>query len=243
MAQFKVFVYVCFVTVMTVKGQIMCPDCTDPYDPDTCTDVQYCQDTNHDICELHVHLAEFNRVTYFCSTSHQCINRESQACNVSTNEMCTFCCDDLHHCEMQRRNLFSTRFTTPPPTYYTTHHFSNSNTGVLSTQPSVSPSRCIICDTDPCDMSAVPYLDAVQCSHSHPYCSTKIVEDANGRSVHKGCATEDFCRKFWWDLTSQNADCMSTQFQQFQSLDCSFCCQGEGCNRPNRPAHSTLAQM
>ncbi|KAK0044031.1 collagen alpha-1(XII) chain [Biomphalaria pfeifferi] len=234
MFPFKIFVFISVLTLTTVNGLINCPVCSNPFDPTSCTGVQHCSNANHDICELHIHLAEANRLSYSCQTSNQCINRESHPCSINTNEMCTYCCTGPHACEVERRNLFSTIFTTRHPTNAPNVH---------STQPHTTVSKCIVCDTEPCDVSGLPYLSPIQCSHTHPYCVSKYVQDAHGHKVHKGCATEEFCRTYWWDLTSQNTQCMSTSFPNLPSLDCTFCCHGDGCNKPNRPAHNTLVQF
>uniref|UniRef100_A0A2C9LSC1 Uncharacterized protein n=1 Tax=Biomphalaria glabrata TaxID=6526 RepID=A0A2C9LSC1_BIOGL len=125
---------------------------------------------------------------------------------------------------------------------FTTRHPTNAP-NVHSTQPHTTVSKCIVCDTEPCDVSGLPYLSPIQCSHTHPYCVSKYEQDAHGHKVQKGCATEEFCRTYWWDLTSQNTQCMSTSFPNLPSLDCTFCCHGDGCNKPNRPAHNTLVQF
>ncbi|KAI8746401.1 hypothetical protein BgiMline_018880 [Biomphalaria glabrata] len=237
MTPYAIFIHISLTFFITVNGQITCPVCTDPYNPDSCTGTQQCH--SHDVCELHVHLSDRNRVNYICHNSHACVNQQTHACNPYTHDTCTFCCNSLQSCATERQDLFTTRFTAAMSTLQPTSFVPTAAPTINAT----TASMCIRCDSNPCNESLIPSLQPIQCPSTQPYCYTDVVQDAAGRSVYKGCANENFCRTKYWDYSAVSVACSRYPYSSSAYLECTFCCLGEGCNRADRPPQYTLVNF
>ncbi|GFS03080.1 hypothetical protein ElyMa_002879500 [Elysia marginata] len=103
----------------TAQTGITCPKCTDAYDYTSCTQTMTCHNS-HDVCELQVHLADKNRLSYVCHNSHACTNHEAHACDINNHEMCAYCCSSVDACKKQREEVFAKLAVTQPAPAATT---------------------------------------------------------------------------------------------------------------------------
>ncbi|CAG5126478.1 unnamed protein product, partial [Candidula unifasciata] len=83
--------------------RIECPQCTDPYNPESCTEILNCLGVT---CELHVHRHENNRIEYTCAHGHSCASHEAHGCDVN-QATCSYCCQSYTECLQELQNVFA----------------------------------------------------------------------------------------------------------------------------------------
>ena len=62
-------------------------------------------------------------------------------------------------------------------------------------------------------------------------------------SVCFRCMDMPTCEQEWWNATSPKAECQVVDPTTPATLDCTFCCQGDGCNKDTKPVDTTLLQF
>ncbi|KAK3788261.1 hypothetical protein RRG08_026995 [Elysia crispata] len=247
----RLFLFLVGVTTALAAPGITCPKCTDPFDYTSCTQTQTCH--SHDVCELQIHLADNNRMAYVCKNSHACTNHEAHACSIDHHEMCAYCCSSLDACKQQRENIFSKLpqttkppvASTMPPAGSTMPPAGSTMPSAGSTMPSAVPSKCIQCGDSTTDCTAVELLLATptDCPASKPYCYNKIVQTTVETHIVKGCMDMPTCEQQWWNSTSPKPECQVVDPSTPTTLDCTFCCQGDGCNSDTKPIDTALLQF
>ncbi|XP_048245376.1 integumentary mucin C.1-like isoform X3 [Haliotis rufescens] len=137
----------------------------------------------------------------------------------------------------------STAAPSTTPTTASTASTTTTTTSTTTTTPTttVKPVQCYTCKDLSCyDMSLV------NCPTDKPYCMSTISQSFSGaRNFTKGCVTEHVCETQWWKSTAGLADCFlldgsPSGFSGMPLDKCSFCCQGDGCNKDAIPPVGAL---
>ncbi|BFZ13232.1 hypothetical protein BsWGS_16271 [Bradybaena similaris] len=102
-------VYVC--GVYAQPGQVECPQCSNPYNPASCTGRQNCHQHS---CELRLHRNDRNRIEFACALGHECRNQDTQDCS-HNQDPCATCCHGYEACLQLLTNLLEETHSTQPP--------------------------------------------------------------------------------------------------------------------------------
>ncbi|KAK0066457.1 hypothetical protein Bpfe_003889 [Biomphalaria pfeifferi] len=95
------------VAVICGVSAFVCPRCTHPNDPNSCTETHNCTNANQDTCHLNINTVNgHNRVQYVCQVAANCHLHETQHCDLTVDGHCIFCCDSIAACKVQRDALF-----------------------------------------------------------------------------------------------------------------------------------------
>ncbi|RUS72681.1 hypothetical protein EGW08_019562 [Elysia chlorotica] len=114
-----------------------------------------------------------------------------------------------------------------------------------STMPSANPSMCIQCGDSTTDCTAVQLLLAAptSCPADKPYCYNRIVQTPTETHIVKGCMDMPTCEQQWWNATSPKPECQTVDPTSPANKDCTFCCEGDSCNKDTKPIDTTLLQF
>merc|ERR1711879_656176 len=72
-----------------------------------------------------------------------------------------------------------------------------------------------------------------QCTEDAPYCSSKIVNDADGKKhISKQCASQQTCDDKWLAVSALDKRCQYYDLQTFytEAFTCNYCCTENNCN-------------
>ncbi|XP_061165624.1 uncharacterized protein LOC133174527 [Saccostrea echinata] len=126
--------------------------------------------------------------------------------------------------------------TTTTPTSPTTMPTSPtlSTTIPITTTTSSTPTSCYLCNGMPifiCEQFSTP----LQCDTvDQQFCLNELVNYKDGsRTLNRRCATEQECRKEWWERTSDRQECSGYDPTSYTAIhfECSFCCTSPLCNK------------
>ncbi|GFR69353.1 hypothetical protein ElyMa_002047800 [Elysia marginata] len=111
--------------------------------------------------------------------------------------------------------------------------------------PMPNPNMCIQCGNNTTDCTPVELLlsSPTACPADQPYCFNRIVQTPTETHIVKGCMDMPTCEQEWWNTSSPKLECQVIDPTVPATLDCTFCCQGDGCNQGTKPVDDTLLQF
>ncbi|GFN88792.1 flagellar attachment zone-like protein [Plakobranchus ocellatus] len=109
----------------------------------------------------------------------------------------------------------------------------------------IPPNKCIQCGGLVTDCSAVDLLlqGPADCPADQQFCFTRVVHSLTDTHIVKGCMDLQTCEDQWWNATSPKPECQNIDLSVDALLDCTYCCQGDGCNKDTRPVDTSLLQF